>query len=880
MPAENELLDRVPPQNREAEQSVLGSMLRDNSCIDVVLQIVHKDDFYADAHQKIFETIVALNDRGGRPVDVILLAEALRERGWVEDVGGYAYLGELWDAAPTAANAEYYAQIVRDKALVRNLIRAGHEILGDAYQQTMPANDLVQAAERKILDIAQKGVSGQVTTLLEAIDETYDRIDRRSSGADLSASGIPTGFSDLDELTAGLHASELVIVAARPSVGKTAFALNLARHITVNEKAPVFFVSLEQSKLELAERMLCSQAMVDSHKLRRGTLTGDDMEKLIQAGSVLRSARLLIDDTPAQGMLRIAANARRLRRQHSIKVVMIDYLQLIEPDNRRDPRHEQVAQISRRLKFLAKELEIPVIALAQVNRASEDRQDHRPRLSDLRESGCLTGDTLVTMADTGARVPMRDLAGRSGFAVWALDELSWKLKPAEVRRAFATGVKPVFRLETRLGRVVRATANHAFRTLRGWARLDELRPGDRIAVPRSVPSNSTPGLSLAEVALLGHLIGDGCTLPRHAIQYTTREEELARTVVSLAGSVFGRRLNPRIKQERTWFQVYLSAADRLTHQRRNPVAEWLDALGVFGYRSWEKRVPALLFEQPAEHIALFLKHLWATDGCVRAPTGKTRHPALYYATSSEGLARDVLSLLLRVGINAVARPSPQGTKGRTQYHVHVMGRQDILTFADRVGAVGARRQEALRLGQAWVEGRKGNTNRDVIPHQFWRSLAVPLMQERGVRMRAFQSGLGIAFMGTGLYQQNVSRERMARVAAVLDPAPTLRALSESDVYWDEVRLIDPAGVEEVFDLTVPGPSNFLANDVIVHNSIEQDADVVMFIYRDEYYVKDSETNKGIAELIVAKHRSGATDAVELAFRQKYTLFSDLARGEA
>lgn len=392
MSAENELLDRVPPQNREAEQSVLGSMLRDNNCIDTVLQIVGKEDFYADANQKIFETMVALNDRGGHKVDVIILAEALKQRGWVEDVGGYTYLAELWDAAPTAANAEYYAQIVRDKALVRNLIRAGNEILGDAYKQTAPADELVQGAERKILEIAQKGISGQVTSLDQAIQETYDRIDERSRNGAMTGSGIPWGFSDLDELTAGLHASELVILAARPSVGKTAFSLAVARHVTINEKSPVFFVSLEMSRIELAERLLCSQARVDSHKLRRGTLSAEDMDKIIDAGSVLRSAKLFIDDTPAQGLMRIAANARRLKRQHDIKAIMIDYLQLIEPDNRRDPRHEQVAQISRRLKFLAKELAIPVVALAQVNRASEDRQDHRPRLSDLRESGSIEQD--------------------------------------------------------------------------------------------------------------------------------------------------------------------------------------------------------------------------------------------------------------------------------------------------------------------------------------------------------------------------------------------------------------------------------------------------------------------------------------------------------
>lgn len=876
MSAERELLDRLPPHNREAEQSVLGSMLRDNSCIDTVLQIVHKDDFYADAHQKVFETIIQLNDRGGHAVDLVILANELKMRGWVEDVGNYHYLSELWDAAPTAANADYYAQIVRDKAMVRNLIRAGNEILGDAYKQTMPADQMIETAERMILEIAQKGIAGQVHTLEQAIADTYDRIDARVSGAEMSASGLPTGFRDLDELTAGLHASELVILAARPSVGKTALSLALAQNAVLVEKAPVFFVSLEMSRMELAERMLCSHARVDSHRLRKGTLTAEDMEKLIESGNTLRAAKLFIDDTPAQGMMRIAANARRLKRQQSIRLVVIDYLQLIEPDNRRDPRHEQVAQISRRLKFLAKELEIPVIALAQVNRASEDRQDHRPRLSDLRESGCLTGDTLVTMADTGARIPIRELVGKQGFSVWALDEVSWKLKPAEVSRAFATGTKPVFRLETKLGRVVRATANHRFKTLTGWKRLDELTPGDRVALPRRIPAAKQQSLSLAEVALLGHLIGDGCTLPRHSIQYTTREQELADTVVSLATEVFGQRLNPRIKRERTWLQVYLAASDRLTHGRRNPVAEWLDALGAFGLRAWEKRVPALMFEQNPERIATFVRHLWATDGCVRAPAGSTRHPTIYYASSSEGLARDVQSLFVRLSINAVLRPSSQGEKGRMQFHLHVMGREEILSFADQVGAVGERRRAALATCRDWVVARKGNTNRDVIPSAFWRAMAVALMGERALSIRAFQIAIGMHPMGTGLYRQNVSRERMSRVAAALDPAPDLTALASSDVYWDEIRSIEPAGVEGVFDLTVPGPSNFVANDIVVHNSIEQDADAVLMMHRPDRY--EPGQHEGVIEIIVAKNRQGPVGEITLAYIKQYMRFEDYKVG--
>jgi replicative DNA helicase len=396
MASETNSSERLPPQSRDAERSVLGSMLRDNGVIGDVVQIIRADAFYADAHQKIFQAMIALYERG-HPVDLITLTEELHRRGEIEDVGGYGYIGELWEAAPTAANAEYYARIVRDRALVRHLIHAGTEILRDAYDQAQPADELLETAERKILDIAQMGITGQTQTLEQALAEAYDRIDSRHQGDAMTISGLPTGYTDLDELTAGLQNSELVIVAARPSVGKTSFALNFVRNIIVEHGLPVFFVSLEQSKIELAERLLCCQARVDSHKLRKGNLGSDDMQKLIEAGGILRNARLFIDDSPGQGMLRIAANARRLKLRHQLRLVVIDYLQLIEPDNRRDPRQEQVAQISRRLKFLARELKIPVVALAQVNRASEDRQDHRPRLADLRESGSIEQDADTVM---------------------------------------------------------------------------------------------------------------------------------------------------------------------------------------------------------------------------------------------------------------------------------------------------------------------------------------------------------------------------------------------------------------------------------------------------------------------------------------------------
>jgi replicative DNA helicase len=388
--------DRLPPQNLDAERSVLGSLLRDNEVIDVVTQIITAESFYLDAHRKIFQAISDLHDKGGQPVDLVILAEELIKRGQLEDVGRAPYLAELWDAAPTAANAEYYARIVRDKSIVRSLIHAGTEILRDAYDQNQPAEEMLEAAERKILDVAQMGVTGQTVTLEQAITETYRRIDDRAIGKQ-KAGGLSTGFIDLNEITAGLHDGELIVIAARPSVGKTSFALGITRNVVVEEREPVFFVSLEQSRIELAERLLCAQARVDSHRLRKGTLSSDDMDRLIDAGGVLRNGRLYIDDAPMQSMLRIAANARRLKLRHGLKLIVVDYLQLIEPDNRRDPRQEQVAQISRRLKALAKELQIPLIALAQVNRSSEDRQDHRPRLADLRESGSIEQDADTVM---------------------------------------------------------------------------------------------------------------------------------------------------------------------------------------------------------------------------------------------------------------------------------------------------------------------------------------------------------------------------------------------------------------------------------------------------------------------------------------------------
>lgn len=388
------LAGRLPPHDRAAELGVLGGVLRDPETLADVQQLLTVESFYFDAHRKIFSALCELANES-QPIDLVLLHDRLRRYKHIDDAGGPRYLADLWESAPTGANVGYHAKLVRDCAMLRGLIHASNEILRDAYDRIQPADELVGHAERKILDVAKSSLVGESREIAGVISDTFVRIDNRVAKKDLF-SGLSTGFADLDEITAGLHKSELVVIGARPSVGKTAIALAIVRNVAQHPNTAVLFVSLEMSRSELAERLLCADAKVDSHKVRKGHLDADDIDKLMDAGSRLKRAKLYIDDTPSRSMVQIAAACRRLSKREEkhggLKLLVVDYLQMIDPEDRRAPRQEQVAQISRRLKVLARELAIPVVCLAQVNRASEDRQDHKPRLSDLRESGGIEAD--------------------------------------------------------------------------------------------------------------------------------------------------------------------------------------------------------------------------------------------------------------------------------------------------------------------------------------------------------------------------------------------------------------------------------------------------------------------------------------------------------
>jgi replicative DNA helicase len=389
-----ELLDRTPPHNLEAERGVLGSILLDTELLDDLALVLRAEDFYSDAHEKLFRHLLAVHEQGRR-VDITLLAERLRSTGELELIGGLAYLLEIAQAVPHAANARYYADIVLAKSTQRGLIKASTEILRDAYDPSCEPRELLGRAEERMFLIHDQRAGGDVQHVKDVLVEAFDHIDKRLQHG--KATGVATPFPDFDEMTGGFHESELAILAARPSMGKTALAINLATHVSLKEKTPVLFVSLEMSRLELAQRMLCAHGRIDGRKFRSGFVSPAERDQLVQSSSELSQAALFVDDTPSRTMTEIAANGRRLKRRSGLGLIIIDYLQLIEPDNAKDPRQEQVARIARRLKGLARELKIPVLCLAQLNRQTEASRENVPRLSHLRESGAIEQDADVVM---------------------------------------------------------------------------------------------------------------------------------------------------------------------------------------------------------------------------------------------------------------------------------------------------------------------------------------------------------------------------------------------------------------------------------------------------------------------------------------------------
>jgi replicative DNA helicase len=861
--------DRTPPQDMAAEQSVLGAMLISKDAIADVAEVLRGADFYRPSHETIHDAIIDLYGRG-EPADMVTVANELQRRGELQRIGGAPYLHTLSASVPIAANAGYYAEIVRQKAILRRLVDAGTRIVQYGYAGEGDVDELVDQAQAEVYKVTDRRASEDYAPLSEIMDGVLDEIEAIGN-RDAGLYGVPTGFADLDELTNGLHAGQMIIVAARPAVGKSTIALDLCRAASIHNNLASVFFSLEMTKSEITMRLLSAEAKVPLNHIRNGQLTEDDWNKLARKMGEVSGAPVFIDDSPNMTMMEIRSKARRLKQRHDLRLVVIDYMQLMTSGKKVESRQLEVSEFSRQIKLLAKELEVPIIALSQLNRGPEQRSDKRPMLSDLRESGCLTADTRLMRADTNAEITLGELMEGDvrDIPVWALDD-RLKLVPRTLTHAFSSGTKPVYEVTLASGRRVRATASHPFLTYEGWMPLGELTLGSRVGSIRHVP----PPLDVTardddEIVLLAHLLGDGSFVKRQPIRYASIDEANLTAVAEAASRRFG--ITPA-RDEYAVARVTtlrLPAPYRLTHGRRNPIAAWLDENGLFGLRSHEKFVPDWVFGLSKEQVGLFLRHIWATDGSV-GYYPKRHAGQIYFASTSRRLVDDLSKLLLRFNVLARVRTARKAGH-RDCYHLKIEDVENQLRFLDGIGVHGERGTKADELASA-LRLVRARAQADTVPVEIWDRVR-DLMSERQLTTAEVGRQLGSRYLPS-LMSRPPSRTRIGELAQILGDAE-LEVMATNDVHWDRIASVELVGEEPVYDATVLGLHNFIVNQIPLHNSLEQDADMVILLHREDLYERES-TRPGEADLIVAKHRNGPTRDITVAFQGHYSRFVDMA----
>lgn len=857
----------TPPHSIEAEQAVLGGLLLDPVAWDNVADTVTREDFYRPDHQLIFEAIGMLAGEG-KPCDVVTVSQQLERTGQLEAAGGLAYLSSVARDTPSAANVRAYADIVRERSLLRQLIRAGTDIAAAAFRnEGETARDLVDRAEQRVFEIAEGSFRRRegAVSVRSLLPGVIDQIDEWHNNPD-QLRGLPTGFTDFDKLTGGLRPGDLVIVAGRPSMGKSTLAVNMAEYAAVNPaiRASVAIFTMEMPSEQVITRMLASIGGVPLNSLRSGKISDEDWVRITSATSQLSEAKIFVDETPALNPTELRARARRVKREHGLSLIVVDYMQLMQVPGTVENRATEIAEISRGLKALAKELSVPVIALSQLNRGVEQREHKKPVMSDLRE--CVTGDTLVCLTD-GRRVPISSLVGTQP-EVWAIDERQ-RLTRARSDKVWRVGRRPVFKVQLASGRSIRATAQHRLFAGAGWTTVSALTAGDRLALARRLPEPLQPRLwNDYEVVLLAHLVGDGSYVKHQPLRYTTASEENSCAVRG-AAEMLGCRVTRR-EGVGNWHQLEISG----NGNRWSPfgVGKWLKELGIYGQRSHEKHLPPAVFSLPNHQIALLLRHLWATDGTISVcKPGRRGGHSVSFSTCSRRLADDIAALLLRMGI--VSRTSTVRVGDyRPLYMVGVSGAESQRAFLQHVGAFGPRRAPAQLLADALRDVR-ANTNVDTLPIEAFAAVRAE-MRAQGITQRAMVQMRGTAYGGSAHFRFCPSRPQIASYAQLLNSA-ALEQWSSSDLFWDRIVAITPDGEEDVFDLTVPGPACWVADGVVSHNSgaIEQDADMILLIYREEVYDRNT-TKKGIAEIDLVKHRNGEIGTFLLTFQGQFTRFAN------
>ena len=870
--APRDTTNRIPPHNIDAEQSVLGAMLESREAIANVIEILDVEDFYKPAHGEIYDTILSLHARGEAP-DAITVAEELARRGKLDYIGGRPYILGLIEAYPTASSAGSYARIVEEHALLRRLISAGNEIQEIGFSLPESVDDAVDEAEEIIYSVGDKRLRDDIQPIRPLLTQSMIDIETLYDRGE-SVTGLATGFTDLDEMTSGLQPSNLIILAARPAMGKSSMLNDFALNIAMRQNVPVVLFSLEMSRHEIVKRFLASESRVDAQRLNKGSLQEQDWTRLSAALGRLAETPIFIDDSANITLMEMRAKCRRLKAKHGLGLVIIDYLQLMQSPRKSENRQQEVSEISRSLKIMAKELNLPVICASQLNRGVEYRSDKRPFLGDLRESGCLTADTRIARADTGEWVTMGELyaRGERNIPVWTLNE-DLKIERGNMTHVFSSGVKKVYKLKLRSGREIKASANHPFLSYDGWKPVEDLDIGERLAIPRSLPEPAqTTEWPDEHVILLAHMIGDGSCLRRLPTRYASMSQENLKAVAD-AAKAFGVTARIKYEEKARSYQLFLPSPYRVTHGRRNPIVAWMDSLGLYDKRSHEKFIPKEVFSLPKRQIALFLRHLWATDGFIghRPSARGSRGPSIYYASNSRALIEDVAGLLLRFEVVPRLGTTTKGAY-RPMHQAFVTSGESMERFVNLIGAFGPK-QPGLSEIVEYMSTRRTWSNRDTIPEDVWQRFIVVAGT---ASIKSIGAEIGVGFAPSFNRYSPPTRPLVQKLAEHFEDDELAR-ISSSDVFWDSLVEVEYLGEEEVFDATVPGNHNFVANGICSHNSIEQDSDMVMFIYRDEVYNPDS-PNKGEAELIVAKHRNGPTGTVNLAFMNQYTKFANIAKG--
>ncbi len=829
---------RSLPKNREAEQVVLGcAIVEAETVLPLLTEKLKAQQFYFRAHRTIYQTLVELYDQG-QPIDLITLGNRLEEKGALADVGGRAYLSELLASVTTTTSVGYYADIIVKKALLRELTRVGQEIAELGYQEDQELDKLLDAAEEKVFQVSRQTLKESYQAVGEILHDHLDLLEKLQETGHSSVTGLSTGFRDLDRRTAGFHPADLIVVAGRPAMGKSSFVLSIARNVALHENKSVGIFSLEMTKEQLIERLLCAEAGINLLRLRSGYLGADSeaWRRLMMAANHLQKAKILIDDTPAISVMELKAKARRMKAEHGLDLLVVDYLQLVEGGARVEVREQEISYIARSLKSLARELQIPVVACSQLSRAVERRDSKRPRLSDLRE--CVTGDTQVIDGRSGNLLEVHQI--RPGMSVMALGE-GQRLQPARVLDVIPKGVNQVYRLQTQTGREIRATAAHPFLTEHGWQPLQDLTPGSLIATSRSVRlpgEHRDPELC----RLLGYLTGDGTYLRHREVGFINSDPALIQDVMEIVMKHFEVTVSKRPRFSSQQVTFVKKNANGYGRPYGNSLRNWLRELGLFGQRYDQKSVPDWILTADNQGICEYLSGLFAIDGTLVRRAGGYWDVQL--TTTSLKLARQIQYLLTRLGIVSALAAGYQSAKATCPiYAVYLSRSEDNLArFARLIPWHGKKTERARQLA-----------------------------------------------MGYRAVGKRISRSRAQEVAQRLGD-PELRSWAESDILWERVVSIVPEGEEPVWDLVVEGAHNFVANGMVVHNSgeIEQTADVVLFLFRKDYYDEEPKAEEDAAnltdeknkmavetEIIIGKQRNGPTDSFTLMFHKIYASFHDL-----